>query len=898
MAAVLALSLAMPARADRLEDLAVVEKAYRAALVAEKAAKDQAEAALAAVDKARTEALALAQAQNDRGQAAVDKAKLDLLALLDERAQSQIKVAQVADRAAAARRVYNDARPVYEVRGRTERLADIPEWKAIEKRTSDTNAEFQRVQRDEQSRQQDIDRRIVEKQTEIKRLIEAALPLAPVDPTGAWLAAAARSVGVQQAHVQAQAALVHAFDGYAARLGSTRPPFLEAVSASVGNHPLYDGVWRRDNAVEDPNESRRRDIRAVLDQLASSILERESERKEMSRERLDIAASLQTKTPAIIEAGKRSAQAEFDKILYTALAEAAGTIVEAAVTGGASVAVKAAEQAAEAAVEKAVARRVGQAAAAGEAEAVASMRRLAMQSTRALSEDASKFVKELEDLAVEAATRRALRTGEAIATATAGARKEAQQVLRSMRSADPVVREEATRQAVILFGDKVREFVTPVTIAYESKTGSSGLASLLESGSTARDVAGVVLGDTIEQGMARGTVYALAVAPSATGAGIDAARAAALANATRWQTIKAGSTAFLRSGVKLKEFKEAFLSNRRVNLIAVGTTAVKAAITKHFADQQYMWARLAAELSFQWDMEYQVLKRLLDADREIAGPLKEAYELQAELRTYLALLEGPRKLEPTDSALDVDTDATIDLMLRFSTEVATPTATLAGVALKLAPSGAPATSAALWTASIARRSLPPDARSAQLVVSLAASPNPAVALDSDPATPARPDPRVPIRSEGGHAVVAWLGLEAGSDSHHTLLLRDPWSGLWARGASRIRIVREGWALTGRLEVAGEPGRSRRGFEQGAVVLRGVVGNHRQAQLELLARYETEWRQRCSEASGGYWARGEYTLDAAAGRLSGTWEDRQIDESCKVAETVQQRDALERVGTAR
>lgn len=840
----------------------------------------------------------MAQAQDARGREAVEKAKRELLALLDERAQSQIKVANIADRAAAARRVYDDARPIYEVRGRTERLADIPEWKAIEKLARDTGTEFQRVQREEQPRQQDIDRRIAAKQADIKRLAEAAIPLAPADPTGAWLAAAAKAGLAQQAYTQAQAALVRAFDGYAARLGTTRPPFLEAVSASVGNRPLYDGVWRRDPAVEDPNEARRRDIRGVLDKLTTSIHERESEREEMRRHRLEITYSLRIRTPAIIEAGQRAAQAEFDKVLYTALAEAAGTIVEAAVTGGASVAIKAAEQAAESAVEKAVARRVGQAAAAGEAEAVASMRRLAMQSTRALSEDAAKFVKELEELAVEAATRRALRSGEAIATATAGARREAQQVLRSMRSADPVVREEATRQAVILFGDKVREFVTPIAVAHESKTGSAALASLLDSGSTVRDVAGVVLGDTIEQGMARGTAYALAVAPSATGAGIDAVRAAALGNATKWQTIKAGSATFLRSGIKLKEFKETFLGNRRLNLITVGTTAVKAAITKHFADQQYMWARLAAELSFQWDMEYHMLKQSLDADREIAGPLHEAYELQAELRAYLALLEGPRKLEPTDGDLDMARDAIIDLTLRFSTEVGAPTATLGGVALTLQPSGAPATGAALWTARIALGSLPADALSAQLAVSLPASPAPAMALDSDPTTPGLPDPRVPIRVEGGHAVVAWLQLEGGSDGHHTLLLRDPWRGLWARGASRIRIEREGAALTGRLEVAGEPGRSQRGFEQGAVVLRGMVSSHRQAQLDLLARYDGDWRQRCSDAAPGYWARGDYTLDAAAGRLSGTWEDRQLDESCKVAETVQQRDTLERVRIAR
>lgn len=890
-----ALLLATPAHADRAADLAVVEKIYRDALAAERTAKEQADAALAALAKARAEAQAAAQAEDSRARGAVDQAKREMLALLDERAQSQMKVAEVADRAAAARRIYDDARPIYEVRGRTERLADIPEWKAIEKRASDTSAEFQRLSREEQPKQQDIDRRIAAKAAEIRRLADAAVPLA--DPVGPWLAAAARADLARQAHAKTQAALVSAFDGYAARLGTTRPPFLEAVSASVGNRPLYDGVWRRDNTVEDANEARRRDIRATLEVLSRSIFERETEREQLRQDRLEIAIPLNSLSKAIADAEKRANDANFDKILYTAIAEAAGTLIEAVVTGGTSVAIKAAEHAAEAAVEKAIARRVGQGAVAVEVQATAQMQRLARQSAHALSEDGARFAVQLEEIAVAAATRRVRVTGEVLDVATVDARRQIQQALRSLRSTDPVVREEAIRQAQELFGTQIIEPIKAVLIAGESKVGGNVAAgALVSGGSTASDTVNVVLGDGIEQVIARGTNYAIAVAPTAGRAGIDAVRAAAAANASNWGKVKDGSVAFLRGGMKYKEFKEAFGGTMKGNLVSAATTAVKAVITAHFAEQQYMWARSAAEMTFRWEAEFQILQKKLEADVGIAAHLQEARELQAELRTYLALLEGPRKLEPTDGETDVAADATIDLTLRFSTEVATPTATLGGVALTLQPSGAPATAAALWTARIARSSLPAGAASAQLVVSLAATAE--MPLDADPATPARPDPRVPIRNEGGHAVVSWLQLEGGSDSHHTLLLRDPWRGLWARGASRIRIEREGGALTGRLEVAGEPARSQRGFEQGAVVLRGVVGNHRQAELELLARYETEWRQRCSGAAPGYWAKGDYTLDAAAGRLSGTWEDRQIDETCKVAETVQQRDTLERVGTAR
>ena len=892
---VVALLIAAPAGADRVADLAVVEKLYRDALAAERTAKAQADAALAALAKARADAQAAAQALDSRGREAVEQAKRELLALLEERAQSQMKVAEVADRAAAARRVYDDARPIYEVRGRTERLADIPEWKAIERHASDTSAEFQRLSREEQPKQKDIDRRIDAKAAEIKRLADAAVPLAPADPTGAWLAAAARADLARHAHAEAQAALVRAFDDYAARLGTTRPPFLEAVSASVGNRPLYDGVWRRDNTVEDANQTRRRDIRATLDTLSRTIFDRETEREQGRRERLEIAGLLNSLSIAIADAEKRANDANFDKILYAAIAEAAGTFVEAVVTGGVSVAIKAAEQVAESAVEKAVARRVGRGAVAVENQATAQMQRLARQSAHALSEDGARFAVQLEEIAVAAATRRVRLTGEVLDVALVDARRQIQQALRSLRSTDPVVREAAIRKAQAVFGAEVLEPIKAVLIAGESKYGGNVAAgALVPGGSVESDTVNVVLGDGIEQVIARGTTYAIAVVPSAGRAGIDAVREAAAANASNWGRMKDGSVAFLRGGVKFKEFKEAFGGTAKGNLVSAATTAVKAIITRHFAEQQYLWATTAAEMTFKWELEFKILQKKLEADVVLAGQLHEARQLQAELRTYLALVEGPRKLAPTDGETDVAPDATIDLLLRFSTEVATPTATLGGVALTLQPSGGPAS--ALWKASIARRSLPADAASAQLAVSLAATAE--MPLDTDPATPARPDPRVPIRNEGGHAVVAWLQLEGGSDSHHTILLRDPWRGLWARGASRIRIEREGGALTGRLEVAGEPARSQRGFEQGAVVLRGMVSGHRQAQLELLARYETEWRQRCSDASGGYWAKGDYTLDAAAGRLSGAWEDRQLDESCKVAESVQQRDTLERVGTAR
>ena len=900
-APLLALALwLIPAHADRAGDLVAAEQAYRDARAAEKAAKDTLAQAMAGVERARSEAAAAAQEQNarwDRALQAIETAKGEALALLEERAVHQVAVASARDTAREARRIYDDAVPVYQIRGRSAFLADLPEWKAIERRAADTNAELQRIVRERQPQLDEVDRRLADKRAELRRLQDAAdeaARLAPADPAGAWFRAAQTADEARRAAREAEQALTRAFDAYATRLGTVRPPFLEAVSATVGNRPLYDGVWRPDRSVDDPNEQRRRDIRAALAELDPSIYERENERENLHRQRIELAQHLHPISLAIVRAEGRAADAEFDKILYTAIAEAAGTVVETAVTGGVGPALRAAETVAEKAVEDAAAKRLaGQAARAMEPEAAVAMRRLVQAGESQMASEGARLYQELEHLAHQAAVRHARQTGEALEIATLDAKRRLARALRDLQSADPAVRYEAMRAAQQAFGEKATEVANALVQASGGKFGSNNVANaLLEGGSATRDVASVVLGDTIEQGIARGTAYAFATGPTAVRAAIEAARG----NAGRWQQVRAGTAAFVRGSGDLRKFKEAFGGNFRGNVVAVGTTVVKAAITKHFADRQYFWAQEAGRLHWEWTTQYELMKLLLEGDRVIAGELNEAYELQAALRAYLALLDAPRRLEPTDGDAEVKDDSAIEIQLRFSTELAAPpTATLGGAMLRLQATGG-AGPAAVWKASVARRDLPGDAATAALTVSLPEAASPGIPFDSAPATPARPDPRAGMRVENGRAVVAWQGLESGEDRHHTIPLRDPWSGLWARGESRIRIVRQGVSLTGRLEKAGEPGKSERGFAAGSVVLRGSVSNHRQAQLQWLARYDREWRQRCPSATAEYWANGVYTLNPA-GRLAGTWDDRQLDEACKVAETVNQTDALTRVPPA-
>jgi len=276
--------------------------------------------------------------------------------------------------------------------------------------------------------------------------------------------------------------------------------------------------------------------------------------------------------------------------------------------------------------------------------------------------------------------------------------------------------------------------------------------------------------------------------------------------------------------------------------------------------------------------------------------LREARRLRAEIDTYLALLGSPRELEIRDDAEDVSETADLILLLRFSAPFdKAPKASLGDIALDLEAQQATAEGATLWKATVLRAKLPKDATALPLTVELAPGTEPFPTLDSDPTTPARPDPRT--TTPGADATkLTWVALDGGADRHHQIAIRDPWEGIWVRGQTRIRISRQRFDLTGVIETAGEPGRSERGFAVGDTVMRGSIDSgNRSAQIQMLARYDKEWRGKCPDRADGYWSPGQYALDPA-GTLSGEWDDRQLGADCKLAETVKQKDTLKREAT--
>ncbi|MGE0152910.1 MAG: hypothetical protein AB7R90_09850 [Reyranellaceae bacterium] len=912
------LACASSATAGLQEELVAAKEAYVAAKQEEKAAHerlDRAAAAAAAAEakvaQAAREELAKAQAIEQRKQAA----ERELLALLERRAEIELEVAGVRDLAAEARRAYDQAQPIYLIVARTQQLSDYPEWKAIERRASETALAATRAVEAARPRIAAVDKEIEAKQRQVLAIeAEFAQPVVPLNQTlmRAWLEAGIDVAIARRDLAAAERALTAAFDRYLAKLGPARPPYLEAVTADIGIRTVYRGVWQRRKEGNEDDAARIAALRAARDELDGTITERQREADEARQHRLEIAESMHGKALRFVAAEERRYDAQFKKIAFAALAEMGGTIVEVALTGGVATAVRKAGEITEEKVAELAAQKLLRNSAPLAEEASEAAARLALRSEQAFARQVRTAYAEAERLAVEAAARRVQRTGEALDVATIDARRQLQRALKGLADTDPAIRAEAVGLARRLLGERAVIVLEPLLQAAAGKKGGGALADLLHSGgaggdpigrlsapdaasgssNVAADVKSVVMGDIYEQGIARGLSYAISVAPDAGRAGLEGLRQAAAANASNWRQIASGSKEFLKGGVDLAKFKDAMKGTARGNLVGLATTGAKAMITAHYGAQEEAAGRLAYELYAAMTVEQNLLTRLQEAGRKLEDDLKEARRLRAEIDTYLALLGSPRELDVTDDPDDVDPAADLVVLLRFSAAIdKAPKATAAGIALDLQAQQPGAEGAALWKATLKRAQLPADAASVPLVVELAPGTGPFPTLDSDPATPARPDPRT--ATPGADATkLEWIALDAGPDRHHKIVVRDPWTGIWTRGNTRIRITRRHYDLTGVVETAGEPGRSERGFAAGETVMRGSIGRNRTAQVELLARYDKEWRGKCPASAGGYWSPGRYTLDPA-GVLAGEWEDRQLDAGCKIAEAVTQKDTLRR-----
>lgn len=905
------------ASADARSELEAAQRDYALARDAEKLAsealdraEDTLKAAVARVTAVADAQLAALGALQQRRTAA----ERAVMALLERRAEVELEVARARDEAGEARRAYDQARPIYLLIGRTQQLSDYPEWKAIERRASETSRALAGIVAATQPRLAAIDQEI-----EVAKLRVLAIdrefgrPVAGPDDAAmrGWIEAA-RAVGLARGkHAEARRILTAAFDIYLSKLAPARPAYLESVEVEIGILTAYSGVWRRKKESSDEDAARIADLRSVRDDLAATINERDHQAEEWREERLAIAESMHATTLRYVAAEERRVDAQLKKIGFAALAEIGGTIVEVALTGGAATVLRKASEVTEQKVAEMAAQKLLRQAAPLTDEATEAAARLARRSEAAFARQVRSAYAEAERLAVEAAARRVQRTGEALDAATIDARRQLQRALKGLVDSDPALRAEAQRLARRLLGEQAVIVLDPIVQAAAGKTGGGAIADLLHGGGAGSDpvqrlaadspaaaandavadVKSVVMGDLYEQGIARGISYAVEVAPDAARAGLKAARDAAAANASRWRQVASGSKEFLKGGVKWSNFKEAMKGSARGNLVGLATTSAKALVVAYYGSEEQAAAELAFTLYARLTVEQKQLNRLREAGNALAMELNEARRLRAELDTYLALLGSPRELEIRDDLDAGRSRADVVVLLRLSTPVdRAPKATLAGVALDLAPQGGEGGQAALWKATVRRDALPADDRALQLEVALAPETKPFALLDSNPATPARPDPRA--QPAAVSTDIKWIGLDPGSDRHHRIVLGDPWTGIWTRGATRIRITRDRDYLTGVIESLAEASKTERGFAVGDEVLRGDIRSDRTASLQMLARYDRQWTGKCPARAEGYWSRGRYSLDPA-GVLTGDWEDRQLGADCVVAETVNRTDTLRR-----
>ncbi|MGE3906361.1 MAG: hypothetical protein AB7F36_10435, partial [Reyranellaceae bacterium] len=622
LAAWLAVGLAMvpgQSQADARTELVAAQRAYVAAREAEQAAAGAADRAQEAQEAAVARVTAAADAEL-RALAALQERKAAaeraVMALLERRAEIQLEVARVRDEAGEARRAYDQARPIYLLIARTQQLSDYPEWKAIERRASDTIREAERVRVAAQPRLAVIDQEIETAKQKVLAIDgQFARPVTGPDDAAmrSWLEAAVAVGAARRRLSEAQRNLTAAFDLYLSKLAPARPAYLESVKAEVGILTPYSGVWRRKKESSDEDAARIADLRAVRDDLADTINERDRQAEEWRQQRLAIAESMHATTLRYVAAEERRFDAQFKKIGFAALAEICGTIVEVALTGGAATVLRKASEVTEQKVAEMAAQKLLRQSAPLTDEAAEAAARLARRSEEAFVRQVRSAYAEAERLAVEAAARRVQRTGEALDVATIDARRQLQKALKGLVDTDPALRAEAQRLARRLLGEQAVIVLDPIVQAAAGKHGGGAIADLLHGGGAGSDpiqrlaadspaaaandavadVKSVVMGDLYEQGIARGISYAVDVAPDAARAGLKAARDAAAANASRWRQVASGSKEFLKGGVKWANFKDAMKGSARGNLVGLATTSAKALVVAYYGAEEQAAAELA-----------------------------------------------------------------------------------------------------------------------------------------------------------------------------------------------------------------------------------------------------------------------------------------------------------------
>ncbi|MCC7274743.1 MAG: hypothetical protein IT561_18885 [Alphaproteobacteria bacterium] len=901
------------AQADQTDEIVAAREAYLAARDGEGAVKRALERVARDAQGAAEQIGRLLDANTesyDRLLAEIADANEAIKTKLVEQISAEAVPAGLKDEYLEARRRYDEARPVFEIIARSQLISDLPEWRAIQDHIVRLSREVGDAQARGAARAAEIGREIPPLEARRAALLgrlEQAIQVPSGGPAfDRWARAAADLADALEKARAAEVATTVAFDAYALAVRPDPPAWLRRVVVTAGGRETYRASWRvRRDGDDDPVERLRRAmVREPVEDLGRVIADIEQERREQAEKRLQLAYEMRPLNLRLDEYAATILEMGQKKVIAAALVEMVGVIVETALTGGAATAARKAQEMAQEAAINTFQRQAARRAAGARGAQLARME-LQLVGKEVVEREAAAVARRLESpwaalrqALAQRARERALREGANPELAARAAL--AQFAAGQNRMAELAALQGRWDARASLLAQGLEAPLRKIEVALGSKKGADVLTntetykqvSSIVKNEVVKDTAGVVVSDLIEAGFARGGVFVLKEGVSRSGA---AALRIAEEGVKGWQAVRTGAAAFAGAPTKLPHLKEA-LGSAKGNLLALGTTAAKAAVTAYFSAQE--WAADAAfwETMAELDGRYEIYLRQLEADRGLLRIWQENQRRRAELLGFINAVTGPREKRILADDRPEEGDGELELQLGFATalEVA-PKVTLGGVAVAMAAVDATPGGAETWRGRVATDRLPAGESEVTLEVDLAAAQDAFEHLDGDPETHAHIDMRADLETKGRSQREIWAGYDPGPDRSHRIKLADPYAGLWRRGDTVLRLARRGDEIEGTIEVPSATARER-GFAEGMTVMRGRVEG-RALVARVLVRYEKVVAERCPGSE--FWADVRYDA-SERDVLKGSWENRPMDDGCVVKgrEPVQDRLARRARGSGR
>lgn len=612
------------------------------------------------------------------------------------------------------------------------------------------------------------------KATVEKRLAEATPLTTSNDRSVDWSVAVSGLYEAQQAALEAERSVGETFEKYAQALTTSSPPYLQSVSITVRDEPIYLANWGSKNQNQVDIESL--SLRALLPKLEQDIEEIDHELKDNAFVRLQQAHTQKLLVWKLDEAAASQQQWAESKILVTALVEASGVAIEVLTTGGVATAVRQGTQAVEDRIAKEALARLSRARGRGLAKKYPNLARMLGR------------IPEAEMAQVqERVTRDWLKLNPSGTTAK-GLLSQG-----DFRALKALTRNLTEQEAAKLRDEALAEMAGPIKSKLfaeaSMKLAGENLIERLKLPEVREEQLTTAASDTLEFAFERGLKHA-----SLQGKETLRALASNGRGATYWQQTKTGVKTLLGPRVNWRNFKQAFKPDLSMG-ITLATSAAKIMVVEIFGGKEDQARDRFAKAMVELSCQYQASQVSLAMDKIKWEKQRELRNERAQALGWLAEVGKPRTLQVEVNSGLPSPKTTLKIELKFSTYLlGAPAVNFAGMPVKVSPVGRGET-ADRWVGSVPMPTVS-SAKAAELTVNCGSGNRPFKQLDSQPSTPASLK-----ELKGEH----WLNYEPGPDQHHKLLalsLQGKWLGTGYEKGPEVVLIRQTGAEVIATKVSG------------------------------------------------------------------------------------------------